>query len=218
MVTFADLSTLLLTFFILLLSFAEMDIVKFRDALGSIQLSLGFTPSRTGMFKNTTNSANFEKPMALPSFKATNSSIISELQELVDRNELRKDVELENADRGVIMRIRGRLFFYSGTADLMPESEPILKKIADMLRKFPRKIAIEGHTDNIPIKNGKFSSNWELSTARAYAALKYLQKHENINVDRIHIAGYADTHPIASNDTLEGREKNRRVEFVFYEK
>lgn len=217
MTTFTDISLLLLTFFVLLLSFATMDIVKFRDAMGSIQEALGFMPAGRGMFQHTSTPSQFEKPMATSTVKSANEAIMQELEELVREKGLQEDVELENSARGVIMRVRGRMFFHAGTADLKPKSETILKKISHLMKKFPSRIAIEGHTDNIPISSGRYSSNWELSTARAFSALKYLQESEDIPVERIHIAGFAETHPLVSNDTPEGRVKNRRVEFVFYE-
>jgi chemotaxis protein MotB len=217
MTTFADLSTLLLTFFVLLLSFATMDIVKFRDAMGSIQQALGFMPVGTGVFQHTTLPTQFEKPFATSVEKKNiNDLIKEELQSMVKQYGLQEDVEIETSGRGVILRVRGRIFFNTGTAELKPQAYPILEKIAEMMKRFPYRVSIEGHTDNIPIVGGRYSSNWELSAARAYSALLFL-KDKGIDIKRINIAGFADTYPIASNDTEEGRAKNRRVEFVFYE-
>ncbi len=229
MATFADLMSLLLTFFILLLSFAEMDIVKFKDAMGSIGSALGVSPGGTGMFNNSTSPVSFNQtpstpaPPAAPSAveavnaKAVNEEIAGELEDLVEQFNLDEDVEIKATKRGVVMRVRGRMFFNPGTADLKPGAQPLLETISTLLKKFPKKIAIEGHTDNIPISSGRYSNNWELSTARAYSALKYLQEYEEVDVKRIHIAGFGDTHPLTSNDTPDGRAKNRRVEFVFQE-
>jgi len=217
MATFADLATLLLTFFILLLTFAEMDIEKFRDALGSIQQALGFMPSGTGMMQHTSKPSFLEPPRPRSMEEDINRRIEDELRKLVKKHGLQNQVSVIRSKRGVILRVKGRFFFSPGTAELKPESHTILEKIAELMDKFPRKVAIEGHTDNIPISNGKYSSNWELSTARAISALKFLQEKEGIDVKNINIAGFADTRPIASNNTPEGRAQNRRVEFVFYE-
>ncbi len=227
MATFADLATLLLTFFVLLLSFASMDIVKFRDAMGSIQESLGFAPAGTGMFQHTTTPPLFDSPPFATSINKSqskgedmlnrNEAIISELEDLVKEKGLENDVEIENTKRGVIVRVKGKILFNLGESEIKRESYPILEKIADLMKKFPQKVSIEGHTDNLTIKSGQYSSNWELSTARAFSALKFLQVSKGVDVKRINIAGFADTHPIASNHTSEGRAKNRRVEFVFYE-
>ncbi len=219
MATFADMMSLLLTFFVLLLSFAEMDIVKFRDAMGSISEALGVTTGGTGMFQNSTSPAIMQTPMPAPSASApapsTNEIILDELDNLVIDNGLSKDVEVVESDRGTILRVRGKMFFNPGTADLKYESQQILDKIADLMQRYPTRISIEGHTDNIPISRGKYSSNWELSTARAYAALRFFQENKAMDLKRITIAGFGDTHPLAPNDTPEGRAKNRRVEFVF---
>ena len=217
MATFADLSTLLLTFFVLLLSFASMDLVKFKDAMGSIQQALGFLPTGTGMFQHTSTPTFFEPPTPKSAQENINSAIESELKELVKTHGLENNVDVENTKRGVILRIRGRVFFSAGTAELKPESNPILEKIAELMEKFKRRVSIEGHTDNVPVTGGQYSSNWELSTARAFSALQFLKERAGIQVKDINIAGFADTHPIAANDNVEGRAKNRRVEFVFYE-
>jgi chemotaxis protein MotB len=86
------------------------------------------------------------------------------------------------------------------------------------MKEFPGKLSIEGHTDNIPISGDRFSSKWELSAARAYASLTFLQEKEALDVKRMGIAGLGDVHPLAPNDTPEGRAKNSRIEFVFYKK
>jgi chemotaxis protein MotB len=217
MATFADMMSLLLTFFVLLLSFASMDIVKFKDAMGSIQEALGFMPTGTGMFQHTNIPTNFDLPTANSAVKPTSQAITEELEELIDAKGLENDVDVEDTPRGVILRVKGRMFFNAGTAELKPESYPVLKKIAELIRKFSSHVSIEGHSDNIPVSGGRYASNWELSTARAISALKFLREQEGIDVKKIHVAGFADTHPIASNDTAEGRAKNRRVEFVFFE-
>ncbi len=226
MATFADMMSLLLTFFVLLLSFATMDIVKFRDAMGSIQQALGFMPAGTGMFQHTNKPTIYEKPLATSSL--TNGALTSEmvnemsdaiseeLKEVIKQYGLEDEVEVEKSKRGVILRMRGKVLFNAGEAELKESAYPILDKIADLMRKFPSNVSIEGHTDNIPVNGGRYSSNWELSVARAISALRYFQKLGDIDLQRINIAGFADTHPIADNSTPEGRAKNRRVEFVFY--
>jgi len=226
MATFADMMSLLLTFFVLLLSFATMDIVKFRDAMGSIQQALGFMPAGTGMFQHTNNPAIYEKPLATSSLtkgeltsemvNEMSDAISEELKEVIKQYGLENEVEVEKSKRGVILRMRGKVLFNAGEAELKESSYPILDKIAELMRKFPSNISIEGHTDNIPVNGGRYSSNWELSVARAISALRYFQKLGDIDLQRINIAGFADTHPIADNSTPDGRAKNRRVEFVFY--
>lgn len=229
MTTFADLSTLLLTFFILLLSFATMDLTKFQDAMGSIQKTLGFLPTGPGFFQHTMQPPIFKPIMESPQElekndcinndnihdrEKVNEEIVKELEYLVKKLKLEDEVTIENVKRGVVLRVKSKLFFNLGEAELKKESYPILNKVAELMEKFSRSISIEGHTDNLPIAGGTYSSNWDLSANRALSALKFLK--EKVEVDKINIAGFADNRPIASNDTEEGRAKNRRVEFVFY--
>ncbi len=242
MATFADMMSLLLTFFILLLSFAEMDIVKFKDALGSIQESLGVmkaSSSGDSMIPMHNSSMSINMSIAPPPISRvlktqssscskaegsagsesvdTNKEIVADLTSAIDAMKLEEEIQIENTNRGVVMRVKGRMFFNPGTAELKLDSHPIFQTISELMRKFPKEIAIEGHTDNVPTNGGKYANNWELSTARAFTALKFLQEYEGIEINRIHIAGFGDTKPLASNETPEGRSENRRVEFVFYQ-
>ncbi len=228
MATFGDLMSLLLTFFILLLSFAEMDIVKFKDAMGSIQEELGVFKTGTGMFKPSTTPSVIDTPLkpSLPQPKRIKETIKEEpnlksdieekLKALIQEKGLEKDVSVEKTARGIVVRVRGRLFFNPGTADIKDGIAPLLNELGEVMQEFPYDMSIEGHTDNIPIRSRRFSSNWELSAARAYSALKYLNQSKNIDTSRLSIAGFSDTRPLTSNDTPDGRAKNRRVEFVFY--
>ncbi|NOX21270.1 MAG: OmpA family protein [Nitrospirae bacterium] len=216
MATFSDMATLLLTFFILLLSFATMDIVKFRDAMGSIQQALGFMPVGTGMFQQSSKPTTIELPVAKGA-GGINQQLSNEIKDMIEERGLQDDIDFESTPRGVILRVKGRLFFNPGDASLKPEAYPVLDRIAELIKKFPNRVSIEGHTDNIPIRNSKYASNWELSMARALSVLQFLTKSKGIDPKKLSIAGFADTRPIAPNDTPEGRAKNRRVEFVFYE-
>jgi len=222
MATFADMMSLLLTFFILLLSFAEMDIVKFKDAMGSINQALGVTSGGTGLMQSNSSPIAMEKPMATSmarsDAKPTNEAIMEELEALIHEKAMEEEVDVEDTSRGVVLKVQGKMFFNGGTAELKQESNEVLNKIAGLMKKYPNNVSIEGHTDNVPISGGRYSSNWELSTARAFSALKYLQEYADVDIKKIHIAGFGSTHPLASNDTPEGRSKNRRVEFVFYSK
>ncbi|MBL7048251.1 MAG: OmpA family protein [Nitrospira sp.] len=224
MATFADLATLLLTFFILMLSFAEMDVIKFKDALGSLNEALGGTKSGSGLFQGSDSAVSVTNSAPPTAFvisgiapSQVNKFLTSELKETVKEQKLDDGVEVETTKRGIVMRVTGRIFFNPGTADLVAGAQPLLDKIVSVINKYPKQVAVEGHTDNIPISSTKFRNNWELSTARAYAALEYIMETKGIDITRIHIGGFGDVRPIASNATPEGRSKNRRVEFVFYD-
>ena len=115
-----------------------------------------------------------------------------------------------------------RVLFDSGRADIKPAGLKVLKQVSDVLNKITDKqIRIEGHTDNVPISTklqDKFKTNWELSTARATTVVRYLIDHGGVQAQALSAVGYADTHPVASNDSEEGRSSNRRIEIVLYPK
>ncbi|MDV6320207.1 OmpA family protein [Chromohalobacter sp. HP20-39] len=113
-------------------------------------------------------------------------------------------------------RIENRLLFSSSRAGLTDEGREVLRQLLDSLRKFEGEITIEGHTDSRPIATDRFPSNWELSTARATAVLRFLVE-EGLDSEKLRAVGYADTHPLKSNTTAEGRAANRRVELVLHE-
>jgi chemotaxis protein MotB len=108
--------------------------------------------------------------------------------------------------------------FESGKADITDQGKTVLSKIAPVLASLPNDIVIEGHTDNVPIHTSVFDSNWELSTARATNILKYLVSHDGLPPNHVSAVGYGEYKPLASNDTLEGRQKNRRVVFFIKKK
>src|SRR3989338_4537756 len=150
---------------------------------------------------------------------------IAKLKESYDQLVSGLKSELE-AGQVSITQLKGRLsvnmvdkiLFNSGQAEVKPEGRKVLERVGEVLKKLEDKdIRIEGYTDNVPISaslQAKYPTNWELSTARATAVVRYLQDHVGIPSDRLIAAGYGETHPIASNLTPEGRQENRRIEIV----
>ncbi len=239
MTTFADLMSLLLTFFILLLSFANMDVIKFRDAQGSLKDAFGvqFDDTIKGeqrtkaasivdlLYKTKDSVVNLELEIRqsqgavksmIKSRMQSNEDIYRKLQSIVRDQNLGDQVVVENTSRGVVITVNGQLFFYSGSAVLREESFPLLDNITNVVAEFPYKLTIEGHTDNTQIKTPEFPSNWELSTGRAISAVKYILSSGKVDPEKLGAGGYSDTRPIAQNDTPEGRRINRRIEFVFF--
>jgi chemotaxis protein MotB len=129
-----------------------------------------------------------------------------------------KDVTISELRGSLTVNILDRVLFASGEAELKPEGEQVLAQLASVLTQHTnRQIYVIGHTDNVPIRGslfGKFSSNWELSTARATAAVRYLTEKAGVNPEMLAAVGYGEYHPIASNATPEGRAKNRRIAIV----
>ena len=115
---------------------------------------------------------------------------------------------------GLVVSLREIGFFDSGSAAIKPGAEAALGRMAKILQEHPYAVRIEGHTDNVPIHTSQFSSNWELSTARATALVRTLVEQHGISATRLSAAGYAEFHPSASNDTAKGRQLNRRVDLV----
>lgn len=212
--SFSDLVLLLLCFFVLLLSFAKTDAGEFKSALGSVRQALG-APPRASQDPQAPSPAQQARVAAeQEQARSLRARMVEQVEQFLTERGLRAQVEVAPDERGIILRTRDQILFDSGAAQLKPEGLPVLAAVADLARRFHGQLAIEGHTDDRPIMTDLFPSNWELSGSRSAAVLRHLLG-EGIAAERVHVAGYADRRPIASNETDEGRARNRRVEFVF---
>ncbi len=216
--TFADLSTLLFAFFVLLLSFANMDVIKFREMLGSVQSAFGVSKKTHGEYQPTMQGEGSQmgstETMTEGEYQQMSHEMEDKLKEVIQKTGMEQNAEVISGPLGVTVRVKGMTFFAPGSAQIKRSGAPFLNGIAVLMSKFPFQLVIEGHTDNVPIKTRQFPSNWELSAYRATVVLRYLL-FKKIDPHRLMAVGYASTHPIATNDTAEGRAANRRVEFVF---
>ncbi|MEF3279776.1 MAG: OmpA family protein [Elusimicrobiota bacterium] len=129
----------------------------------------------------------------------------------MQQEKLQNLMELEMSEKRVKLILKEAVLFDSGSAVLKEEAKKVLLPVVDELKKLPNEIMIEGHTDNVPIKGGRYSNNFELSMARAYSVIEFMQSH-NIDPKRLSGIGYGEHRPIAENTTAEGRAKNRRIE------
>ncbi len=118
-------------------------------------------------------------------------------------------------ERGVVLTLAGAVVFDLGRATINPKAASVLDKVAALIKQVPLHVTIEGHTDDLPVRSGRYPSNWELSTARATNVLRYLIKKHGIAPARLSAVGFAQYHPLVANDNDAGRARNRRVEFVF---
>jgi len=127
-----------------------------------------------------------------------------------------KQIKLQMMEKGLVITVVGDLIFDSGKAKIRSEAMPLLNKVSEILKDNMAQfnIGIEGHTDNVPIKQSGWKSNWELSTARALSVLHYLANDQGISPERLSAIGYGEYRPVASNETKDGRKQNRRVEIV----
>lgn len=215
MCTFADLMSLLLTFFVLLLSMSSTEAAKFRAMAGSLRDAFGM---KSDIALSPTSLSDEILPHD-DERQGDEGSPDSELE-----RELMKKLEeaginpesatLEGDKDTVVLRLESDLLFASGDATLRPEAYPALDAIAHYLRSTDYMLDVVGHTDNVPIATAVFPSNWELSAARAGQAVRRLTE-QAIPPTRLRAIGRADTEPVADNATAEGRSDNRRVEFVF---
>ncbi len=209
MCTFADLMSLLMCFFVLLLSFATMDAAKFKAASGSMSDAFGMqrdTPVDSIMSGNEMISASFESvPLTVQIQMAKEFA-----EEVADGK-----IETDYSSDGLILRVKGSVVFDSGRAVIKKDFIKLLDKIGLLVQKGDLFAEVSGHTDNLPLKKGRssFKSNWSLSAARSVGVVEYLIGKFNIPPGRLAAVGYAYGQPLATNKTSEGRATNRRVEF-----
>ncbi|MGV1099453.1 OmpA family protein [Thiovibrio sp. JS02] len=209
MCTFADMMSLLLCFFVVLLSFSHMDEPSFAKMSGAMKDAFGV--QRT---KQVYDPAGGEL-MLSPSFETVPFDPRQELERIVEEFSQSGLVESAETEEGILIRVKEPLAFDSGKAELKPQFIALLDKIGKVASTSEADVAVHGHTDNVMLrKETGFRNNWELSTARAVAVVEYWQKKFMIPAGRLSATGYADGKPIISNNTEEGRAKNRRVEFI----
>ena len=207
MTTYADMAILLLTFFILYYSLSSIANNKFKEAI------LGTESASIGLLELMDSVEKKETIEVLTGLKTDN--ILSDIQHVADREAMNEIMDISTDRTKIVIRIPGGSLFEPGNADLdLAKSKPVLDEIVRLLNTYPRyRISIQGHTDDSLISTDRFPSNWELSSARATAVLRYFID-KNIDPKRLTATGYADIFPIASNDSDLGQATNRRVEFV----
>jgi len=213
MVTFGDLMSLLLTFFVMLLSFSTMDVVKYKQMAGSVKEAFGMVKD-TNMENIPKAESMIKKQFSSPSMQTKH--VITLLRQALREMKMENKGQILQDKDGVRLRVEGSVFFPSGKAEIKKEGLTVLDKIGTIIASLPYKVRVEGHTDNMSLsKNNLFPSNWELSGARAGAVIRYFISKDDLTADRFMAVGFADTVPILPNDTTEHRAKNRRVEFLF---
>lgn len=214
--TYSDTVTLLLTFFIMLYSVSAVNEQKVRQLAASFQnVLLGQAGDTLFDFnmKNGDVPLVGEETSGISTGNAAND-VYKKVQEVVQKNKLESSVEIKRDPRGVIIELRDNVLFDSGSAEIKTNSVNILEKLNSVISSVPYNISVEGHTDNVPISNYKYESNWELSTARAVSVVKYFVETKNNTPVRFTAAGYGEYKPLVANDSDEHRAKNRRVNIL----
>ena len=214
MATYADMVTLLLTFFVLLLSMANMNPTKFLMAKTSIQETLGSNIPTVPVPYTIPTLPSPPKTKFSPIPQQGASQYFKRIQSDLKLTKLDAQVEALLKDNdSIILRINDSILFEEGKATLDPTSYPILRKIADIVKPLPMTMRIEGHTDSTPMAGGKMS-NWDLSVARAVAVMSFYQRGTHFPLDRMSASGYGETRPVAPNTSKESMAQNRRVDFI----
>lgn len=218
MVTFSDLLTLLLTFFVLLLTMSSLDDKK-------LEVAFGFFTGAFGAL-NPGGSSEIGKIFVLPpralvleafdgrDLAAKRISESESVKTELHESGIKGEVNVGLSTRGIVLRISDQLLFDSGSAKMNSRALSVLNKLNSILTKYPYDILIEGHTDNVPINTKKYPSNWELSLSRATNIVKYFIREEIISPERFSAGGYGDSKPLFPNDSESNRAKNRRVEII----
>ena len=235
LISYADFITLLFALFVVMFASSQTDKTKARQVSESVKNALdkggvkavvheilGGTVDDVGKgnammrgpggsqkstdLKDEISSQKVPVSELMPSMRYLNQALA---QEIKDGN-----VEVRLESRGLVVSLRQSAFFPSGGDEIAPASFGSLAKIAKTIRDLPNPVRLEGHTDSIPIHNQHFRSNWELSAARSIAMLELFCTQYGLPRSRFAIAGYAETSPVDTNDTPEGRRHNRRVDLV----
>lgn len=226
MVTFSDLSTLLLTFFVLLLSMSSLDQKAFQSAFHNFNSSTGI------LFFKEHDEVNLDKDMVIQEICKSLESIhmldIRDIDEGSDGYPISdKDFKLLVSSGSGVWLNKGeettkfsfifsdQLLFTSGSSRFSSMGRSILDKLAGFIQAADYRAYVDGHTDNIPIHNEQFSDNDELSLARGQAVVNYLLREGGVNPAKLALGGYGSSHPVSDNSTEEGRAANRRVEIIF---
>src|SRR5579863_2753704 len=240
LVSYADFITLLFAFFVVLYASAQVDQRKVGQLALAIQVAfqdLGVFPASTTQIpldtsepmpfstvqaiENVKHNAELGRvspppdgDLAAASEEASLNTLQAELQQALQHEIALHTVALHRETEGLVISLREFGFFDSGSAALKPSALPALDRIASILAVRICRLRIEGHTDNVPIHTTQMASNWELSAARSTALVRLLILHYRFSPERLSAAGYAEYHPIAGNDTPQGRAQNRRVDVV----
>jgi len=220
-VTFSDLMTLLLVFFILLFSISSLNKKKFESVLESIRISLNSKMSPLALMEVLEVPERIDKNIKIDELTGITSrqeSIEKDIKSYISRHRIQDNVSVSILDDKIVVQIRGTALFDSGDAVLKDSAEPVLNELVNVFEAYnDYSINIKGHTDNLPISTLRYPSNWELSAIRATNVLRYFIS-KGINPSRLTATGYGSLMPLRPNTSPENRAANRRVEFVLEKK
>lgn len=212
LLTYSDMITLLMIFFIMMYVISNVNTQKFQAlarVLGSAFGSSNILSSGSAILPEQINNAG-----PVDSDTSQLALLKKEIEKDIAEGGFNGKVTVSLQERGLVISLQDTVLFVSGSASLAPEARAIITKIGMTLKPLPNFIRIEGHTDNVPIHNLQFPSNWELSVARATNVVQELITQCGISPGRLSATGYGEYRPLAANDTGEHRQMNRRVDIL----
>jgi len=218
LITYADMITLLMAFFVMMYAMSRINQGRFAALATSIRTEFSGSGLPSGPDITLVNQGI---ATSLGIVNGTRFGLKRNIEKGLDKaigdKGLLDHIQVLEVDGNLVIRILSdEVFFRSGSAQLTYKNKEILEHIARILRIMPFEIRVEGHTDSVPIHTAMFSSNWELSTRRATNVVLYFIRTHGLVPDRLSAMGYADTRPIASNRSAAGRQKNRRIDIVIF--
>lgn len=216
LLTYADMITLLMAFFIMLYSMSILNLNRFREVAVSIRSGFGgLVEGQSRSVLGSTGQFSFKPSPLLGDTAGVPWQVVQEIQRLVKEHDLEESVRLRADEHGLVVSlVANQVLFAKGQADLSPAAKKIILEIADVLKGIPNQIRIEGHTCDLSIISAKYPSNWELSTTRATTVTRFLIEKAEISPYRLSAAGYADSKPLVPNSSESNRAFNRRVDIV----
>lgn len=204
LVSYSDFITLLFAFFVVMYSVSQVNENKYRVLSDTLQAA--FKPAQQPGQQEAQQDGQLQERQALISMNDLQSSLNEALLGLIASNA----VIVSGNEDWVELEINANVLFDSGSATPSTEAKNIFSQVADVLAPYENAVAVAGHTDNIPIRNGRYQNNWELSSARAVSVVNLLA-YDGVSPDRLSATGYGEFQPLADNATVEGRARNRRV-------
>ncbi len=214
LVSYADFITLLFAFFTSMYAISSVNEGKFRVLSQSLAVSFNSPIYTTGAHSGGPSFVKHDDRHLASDFRGMFSDKYDKIKDALKDLERGKKLTLLYDENALTIRISESVLFKPGNAELITEAHPVLDEVVSVLKTLPYNIRIEGHTDNVPINTPSFPSNWDLSSARAIAILKYFINERGFAPARLSALGYGEYRPIDTNDTPSGRLKNRRVDIM----
>jgi len=222
-VAYADFVTAMMAFFLLMWLINSVPTEKkkqvaiYFNPASEISKKGGADSNEKKVFELRTSNKQAPPMADLTQGQRLQYGLIMQLKELAAQSpELQRNLGFSSDNDGVLFRVDDSVLFNPGKAELKPEAGKVLDNVIKVLKNFNYDVVVRGHTDNTETPNSLYPSNWELSAARAAAALRYLLQAGGISPSRLRATGYADTQPLVPNDTPENRARNRRIEFYYH--